>query len=173
MQALSAALEEFPTLNSSLNSKADALLQHTPHNIGVAMATPAGLVVPNIKDVQKRNVAGIAAELTRLQRDATLGRVNQFDVTGGTISMSNIGEDTVFAQIYRQQCCVKTALQFMTCDISGVLQAILACPSAYRHSWQCSAWQCSAWLVKSKAFASLHCITCRCAVNRYLSKCPH
>ena len=116
MQALSAALEEFPTLNSSLNSKADALLQHTPHNIGVAMATPAGLVVPNIKDVQKRNVAGIAAELTRLQRDATLGRVNQFDVTGGTISMSNIGEDTVFARFYRQQCCVKTALQFMTWD---------------------------------------------------------
>lgn len=56
------------------------------------MATPAGLVVPNIKDVQKRNVASIAAELTRLQRDATLGRVNQSDVTGGTISMSNIGE---------------------------------------------------------------------------------
>lgn len=161
MQALSAALEEFPTLNSSLNSKADALLQHSPHNVGVAMATPAGLVVPNIKDVQKRNVAGIAAELTRLQRDATLGRVNQFDVTGGTISMSNIGEDTVFARFYRQQCCPSnSALQFMTCDISGVLEAILACPSAYRHGCQCSAWQCLAWLVRSKAFASLHCITC-------------
>lgn len=91
LQALSAALEEFPTVNSSLNSKADALLQHAPHNVGVAMATPAGLVVPNIKQVQTRNVASIAAELARLQRDAALGRVNQADVTGGTISISNIG----------------------------------------------------------------------------------
>ena len=92
MQALSTAIEEFPIMNSSLNSKADALLQHSSHNIGVAMATPAGLVVPNIKNVQQRNVASIAAELARLQKDAAIGRVNQADVTGGTISISNIGE---------------------------------------------------------------------------------
>ena len=79
-------------MNSSLNSKADALLQHSSHNIGVAMATPSGLVVPNIKNVQQRNVASIAAELARLQKDAAIGRVNQADVTGGTISLSNIGE---------------------------------------------------------------------------------
>lgn len=92
MQALSTALEEFPIVNSSLNSKADALLQHSSHNIGVAMATPSGLVVPNIKNVQRRNVASIAAELARLQKDAAIGRVNQADVSGGTISISNIGE---------------------------------------------------------------------------------
>lgn len=97
-QALSAALEDFPTVNSSLHSKGDALLQHSLHNIGIAMATPTGLVVPNIKDVQKCNVASIAAELTRLQRDATLGRVNQSDLTGGTISMSNIGK-RLFVQV--------------------------------------------------------------------------
>ena len=91
MQALSTAIEEFPIVNSSLNSKADALLQHSSHNIGIAMATPSGLVVPNIKNVQKRNVANIAAELARLQKDAAIGRVNQADVTGGTISISNIG----------------------------------------------------------------------------------
>ena len=93
LQALSAALEEFPILNSSLNDKADALLQHPSHNVGVAMSTPSGLVVPNIKNVQKRNVASIAAELVRLQKDAAIGRVNQSDVTGGTISISNIGGD--------------------------------------------------------------------------------
>ena len=56
------------------------------------MATPSGLVVPNIKDVQHRNVASIAAELVRLQKDAAIGRVNQSDVTGGTVSISNIGD---------------------------------------------------------------------------------
>ena len=91
MQALSVALEEFPIVNSSLNSKADALLQHSAHNIGVAMATPSGLVVPNIKHVQQRTVASIATELARLQKDAAIGRVNQADVSGGTISLSNIG----------------------------------------------------------------------------------
>lgn len=105
LQALSAALEDFPTINSSLHSKGDALLQHAPHNIGIAMATPTGLVVPNIKDVQKRNVASIASELARLQRDATLGRVNQSDLMGGTISMSNIGESmTVYG-------CTRSATQ--------------------------------------------------------------
>jgi len=79
-------------VNSSLNDKADALLQHSSHNIGVAMATPSGLVVPNIKDVQHRNVASIAAELVRLQKDAAIGRVNQSDVMGGTVSISNIGD---------------------------------------------------------------------------------
>ena len=78
-------------MNSSLNDKADALLQHSSHNIGVAMATPSGLVVPNIKHVQQRNVASIAAELVRLQKDAAIGRMNQSDVMGGTISISNIG----------------------------------------------------------------------------------
>ena len=92
LQALSAALEEFPIVNSSLNDKADALLQHSSHNIGVAMATPSGLVVPNIKNVQHRNVASIAAELVRLQKDAAIGRVNQSDVLGGTVSISNIGD---------------------------------------------------------------------------------
>ncbi|KAL0027069.1 hypothetical protein WJX79_003187 [Trebouxia sp. C0005] len=91
IKALSAALEEFPIVNSSLNDKADALLQHSSHNIGVAMATPSGLVVPNIKNVQHRNVASIAAELVRLQKDAAIGRVNQSDVMGGTVSISNIG----------------------------------------------------------------------------------
>ena len=56
------------------------------------MATPSGLVVPNIKNVQQRHVASIAAELVRLQKDAAIGRVNQADVSGGTISISNIGE---------------------------------------------------------------------------------
>ena len=103
MQALSTAIEEFPIVNSSLNSKADALLQHSSHNIGVAMATPSGLVVPNIKNVQQRNVASIAAELARLQKDAAIGRVNQADVTGGTISISNIGTVLCFVLCTHQQ----------------------------------------------------------------------
>lgn len=44
-QALSVALAKFPVLNSSLSADGEALLQHAAHNIGIAMATPSGLVV--------------------------------------------------------------------------------------------------------------------------------
>lgn len=115
LQALSAALEEFPIVNSSLNDKADALLQHSSHNIGVAMATPSGLVVPNIKNVQQRNVASIAAELVRLHKDAAIGRVNQSDISGGTISMSNIGNNqSAFS------CCFSYGVSVCSCLACGV-----------------------------------------------------
>ncbi len=50
-QALSESLKQFPEVNSSLASDGASLVQHGSHNIGIAMATPNGLVVPNIKVV--------------------------------------------------------------------------------------------------------------------------
>ena len=60
-------LREYPDVNASLAADGEALLQHGDHNLGVAMDTPAGLVVPNVKRVQQRSIRDIAAELTRLQ----------------------------------------------------------------------------------------------------------
>jgi len=111
-------LEEFPIVNSSLNDKADALLQHSSHNIGVAMATPSGLVVPNIKDVQHRNVASIAAELVRLQKDAAIGRVNQSDVTGGTVSISNIGDIVCGVCVYADDFDKSESLTLSACAVT-------------------------------------------------------
>lgn len=61
------------------------------HNIGIAMDTPQGLLVPNIKNVQAHSITSIAAELSRLQQLAEAGKLSANDLTGGTITVSNIG----------------------------------------------------------------------------------
>lgn len=79
MQAISVALLEYPAVNSSLGPGGDALLQHSTHNLGVAMDTRAGLVVPNVKAVQLKTLPDIARELARLQvrgcRDCSMRRI--------------------------------------------------------------------------------------------------
>ena len=82
MQALSAALLEHPEVNSSLSEGGQQLRVHHAHNVGIAMATNSGLVVPNIKHVQAQSVASIAAELKRLQQLAFTGRLPAEDLAG-------------------------------------------------------------------------------------------
>ncbi|CAI5461861.1 unnamed protein product [Closterium sp. Yama58-4] len=92
VKALSVALHDYPTLNSTLD---DASFTHLrckrAHNIGIAMATPSGLVVPNIKNCQSKSIPQIAEDIARLRRLALLNQLPNEDVTGGTISISNIG----------------------------------------------------------------------------------
>jgi len=61
------------------------------HNIGVAMDTKLGLIVPNIKNVQTKSVLGIAEELGRLQQLGLNGFLGPNELTGGTFTLSNIG----------------------------------------------------------------------------------
>jgi len=88
-------LHRYPALNSrvDIDSKSlkPVLLMRSQHNIGVAMDTPAGLLVPVIKNVSSLNVLSIAAELNRLQSLATTGKLMSQDLSGGTITVSNIG----------------------------------------------------------------------------------
>eukprot|EP00198_Chlamydomonas_reinhardtii_P003005 XP_001692341.1 predicted protein [Chlamydomonas reinhardtii] len=76
------------------------LLLHANHNIGVAMATPSGLVVPNIKQVQRKSLAQVASELSLLQQLAAAGRLPAEALAGGTISVSNIGEGCTIGGTY-------------------------------------------------------------------------
>lgn len=61
------------------------------HNIGVAMDTEQGLIVPNVKGVQVLSVFEVAVELNRLQKLGSAGQLSTSDLTGGTFTLSNIG----------------------------------------------------------------------------------
>lgn len=91
VKAISLALMQYPVLNASVNSDCTEVTYKARHNIGLAMDTSIGLVVPNIKDVQQLQIFDIAREMTRLVTAGMNGTLVPKDVTGGTFSLSNIG----------------------------------------------------------------------------------
>ncbi|KAI4375748.1 hypothetical protein MLD38_013576 [Melastoma candidum] len=91
VKALSMALREYPLMNSCFNEDSLEVILKASHNIGIAMATPTGLVVPNIKNVQSLSILEITKELARLQHCALNNKLNLEDISGGTITLSNIG----------------------------------------------------------------------------------
>ena len=64
---------------------------HNDHNIGVAIDTPHGLLVPNIKEVQNLSLLEIAQELNRLAAAGAANKLSPADIGGGTFALSNIG----------------------------------------------------------------------------------
>lgn len=94
VKAVSLALEQYPQLNSKIDtseSNKPKLVMRSLHNIGVAMDTPQGLIVPNVKNVQARSILDIASEISRLSALAKVGKLTPADLSGGTITVSNIG----------------------------------------------------------------------------------
>ena len=87
----SLSLSKYPILNSTVNKEATEMIQHVNHNIGVAIDSPKGLIVPVIKNVQNKTIFEIAADLNRLQEDAKNGTLKESDLKHGTFSLSNIG----------------------------------------------------------------------------------
>lgn len=96
IKAVSLALQKYPLLNArvdpnSPNPKAPRLLMRSGHNIGIAMDTAQGLLVPVIKNVQARSILSIAHEIARLSHAGRQGKLTTADLSGGTITVSNIG----------------------------------------------------------------------------------
>ena len=94
LKAVSLSLQSFPLLNACLSTSSGAapnLTYRHHHNIGVAIDAPSGLLVPNIKDVAAHTVSSIATALADLSSRARAGRLDPADLSGGTISVSNIG----------------------------------------------------------------------------------
>ena len=67
IKATSLALLEYPQLNASINSEATEVTYHADHNMGIAMDTPKGLIVPVLKQVQNKSPMQIAIELSEMQ----------------------------------------------------------------------------------------------------------
>lgn len=93
IKAVSMALKNYPILNARVNTEGakPSLTYRKSHNIGVAMDTESGLVVPNIKNVQDLTVLDVAREITRLASLARERKLTPSDLKGGTITVSNIG----------------------------------------------------------------------------------
>jgi len=91
LKAASLALSQYPMLNCHIDSKAENITYKAAHNIGIAMDTPDGLLVPNVKNCQSLSIFEIAAELNRLQALGSAGKLSSGDLSGGTVSLSNIG----------------------------------------------------------------------------------
>lgn len=91
IKAASIALTKHPILNSSLDVEKEAVIYKAAHNISVAIDTPQGLVVPNIKNCESKNILDIARDLNELVEKGRKGALNPRDFADGTFSLSNIG----------------------------------------------------------------------------------
>eukprot|EP00916_Digyalum_oweni_P020473 GHVL01034104.1.p1 GENE.GHVL01034104.1~~GHVL01034104.1.p1 ORF type:complete len:483 (+),score=109.46 GHVL01034104.1:59-1450(+) len=91
IKAFSLALIQYPIINSKIDSSLEKYTQFGSHNISLAIDTPAGLVVPHIKNVQSLNLIEIQAELLRLQNLSSTNKLTSKELIGGTVCISNVG----------------------------------------------------------------------------------
>ncbi|OWK42309.1 dihydrolipoamide acetyltransferase family protein [Fimbriiglobus ruber] len=91
VKAAARALKEIPIVNCTYDEAAEEMVLHDRYDIGIAVAAPNGLVVPVIRDADKKDVAAIATEIDRLSNDARAGRPKAEDLRGGTFTVTSIG----------------------------------------------------------------------------------
>ncbi len=91
MKVVVAVLKEFPKFNASLDLEHEQLVMKQFYNIGVAVDTPNGLMVPVIRDVDRKSVYELAEELMAVSQRAREGKLGSADLQGGTFSISSLG----------------------------------------------------------------------------------
>lgn len=91
MKALVAAMKEHPTLNSSLDDERSEIVIKRYYNFGIGVATPEGLMVAVVKDVDRRNMLDLAREIERVAADARVGKSKLEDLQGSTFTITSVG----------------------------------------------------------------------------------
>jgi pyruvate dehydrogenase E2 component (dihydrolipoamide acetyltransferase) len=91
LKASASCLRAFPEFNSSLTPEKESLVYKRYYNIGVAVDTPEGLVVPVIKDVDRKGIIEISQELGTVSKKARDGKLSPGDMQGGTFTISSLG----------------------------------------------------------------------------------
>ncbi|WP_276260166.1 dihydrolipoamide acetyltransferase family protein [Haloglomus litoreum] len=91
VKAIVAALKEFPILNSQLDEDEEEILVKHYHNIGIAVATEAGLMVPVVKSAGEKDMLTIASEVNELASKARDRSISREEMQGGTFSITNFG----------------------------------------------------------------------------------
>ncbi|NOU51537.1 pyruvate dehydrogenase complex dihydrolipoyllysine-residue acetyltransferase [Pseudoalteromonas sp. JBTF-M23] len=91
MKAAAKALEDFPTFNSSLSEDGESLVLKKYVHIGIAVDTPNGLVVPVVRDVNKKGIIELSRELMEISAKARDGKLTSSDMQGGCFTISSLG----------------------------------------------------------------------------------
>ena len=91
IKACVAALKQFPSFNASLSADGESLIVKQYYHIGVAVDTPNGLVVPVIRDADRKGVFALAKELGEVSARMREGKISPADMQGGTFSISSLG----------------------------------------------------------------------------------
>ncbi len=91
VKAVVQALKEVPLVNASLDEVAGEIVLHDVYHIGIAVATPSGLLVPVVHDADRLSLMDIAREIDRLSADARAGQAKRDDQLGGTFTITSIG----------------------------------------------------------------------------------
>ncbi len=101
LKAAAAALKRYPFFNSSLDARAEEIILKRYYNIGVAVDTERGLIVPVVRDVDKKSITELSVELHRLAQKTREGKASLDEMQGGTFTVTNIGAigGTAFAPI--------------------------------------------------------------------------
>jgi 2-oxoisovalerate dehydrogenase E2 component (dihydrolipoyl transacylase) len=90
-KALLAAVARHPMINSSWDEAAQEIVVKHSVNLGIAVASDRGLLVPNVKDAGSLSLAGLASSLDSLAATARAGKATPADLSGGTITITNVG----------------------------------------------------------------------------------
>ena len=91
VKIVSSALKFFPNFNASINTKTNEIQYKEFYNIGIAVDTDQGLIVPVIKDADHMSMIDLAVELTLISQKARAGEISLNELQGGTFTISNIG----------------------------------------------------------------------------------
>lgn len=91
MKAVAKALQQFPVFNSSLSADGESLIKKKYYHVGVAVDTPNGLVVPVVRDVDKKGILELSAELMEISIKARDGKLKAADMQGSCFTISSLG----------------------------------------------------------------------------------
>src|SRR5678815_5222272 len=91
LKVVASAIKVFPQFNASIDMAKEEIVYKQYINIGVAVDTDRGLLVPVIRDVDKKNIVELAAELTQLSKKAREKKLQPADMEGGTFTITNLG----------------------------------------------------------------------------------
>jgi len=91
MKAVAKALEQYPNFNASLSEDGQSLVLKKYFNIGIAVDTPNGLVVPVVKDVLNKGIYDICREIGEISKKARAGKLTAKDMQGGSMTISSLG----------------------------------------------------------------------------------